>query len=135
MDRPNDEKCTTTLRTPIVYKRELNIADPLPAADAVKTGESVLAHARAECVALDITPARFAEMLLPEALLALMVEGLDEQQARAMFTGFVEHEIGAWYARARVASERCDCAIEHATERHARVVQSVNATSGHDRDA
>jgi hypothetical protein len=84
--------------------------------NAVAVAETILARARAECIAAGITPAQFAKLLLPEALLALMIEGLDERQTRAVFGGFVDKEIGEWYERSRGAAERCDCAIDHASE-------------------
>ena len=67
-------------------------------------------------MAAGITPAQLAELLLPEALLALMIEGLDERQARAVFARFADDQIGEWYERVRGAAERCDCAIDHESE-------------------
>ena len=82
--------------------------------DAVAIAEAILAGARADCISAGVTPAELARLLLPEALLALMIEGLDERQTRAVFAGFMDREIGDWYERARGAAERCDCAIDHA---------------------
>ena len=84
--------------------------------DAVAAAEAILARARADCIAAGVTPAQLAKLLLPEALLALMIEGSDERHARAVFADFVDHEIGEWYERVRGAAERCDCAIDHASE-------------------
>jgi hypothetical protein len=84
--------------------------------DAVAVAEAILARARADCIAAGVTPAQLAKLLLPEALLALMIEGLDEGQTRAVFARFADDQIGEWYARVRGAAERCDCAIDHASD-------------------
>src|SRR5690606_14621667 len=39
-----------------------------------------IAMARAECMRLGITPTEFAELLLPEVLLALMVDGMRQEE-------------------------------------------------------
>jgi len=97
--------------------------------DALAVAETILARARADCIAAGITPAQLANLLLPEALLALMIEGFDERQTRAVFTRFADGRIGEWYVRVRGAAERCDCAIDHASELRAQRMPGADAAS------
>lgn len=81
--------------------------------DSIKRAEAILARARAECLAEGLNPQQLAKLLLPEALLAFMVAGLEQDDTVRAFRDFAEVEIAQWYAMVNVARERCDCAREH----------------------
>jgi hypothetical protein len=82
--------------------------------DATRLAEAILARARAECIAAGVTPRQLADLLLPEALLALMMAGLDEHETVRVFRDYLARDVRQWYLQAGVATERCDCAREHA---------------------
>ena len=82
--------------------------------DATRLAEAILARARAECIAAGVTPRQLADLLLPEALLALMMAGLDGGETAKVFRNWAERDVRHWYLQADVATERCDCAREHA---------------------
>ena len=84
--------------------------------EAVERAEAILARARGECIAEGISPQQLACLLLPEALLAFMVAGLEQDDTARAFRDYAEGEVAEWYAKANAATERCDCAREHIAE-------------------
>lgn len=92
-------------------------AHPAGIAGAARAAaERVLAQARAECIRAGLSPLEYAKLLLPEALLAMMVHGLAQEQCAAQFQRFLDGNLEHWHAMARGAAERCDCAIDHGGE-------------------
>ena len=98
-------------------------ASPTPATSA----ERVLAQARADCMRVGLDPLEYASLLLPEALLAMMVHGLSQEECAAQFRRFIDENLSRWYAMANGAHERCDCARDHARELEA-IGRSVSET-------
>lgn len=78
--------------------------------------KAIVARARAECVAAGTDPLHYATLMLEEALLAMMVHGLDQAECRRRLAQFSEQTVPEWFAMADRSAERCDCAREHARE-------------------
>lgn len=76
-----------------------------------------IAMARAECMRLGITPTEFAELLLPEVLLALMVDGMRQEEVNGVFQRFTSEEVPRFFLQVKRVSGFCDCHRE-ATEEH-----------------
>lgn len=72
----------------------------------------LIAETRHQCVALGLSPAQFAQLLLPEALLAFMVAGMRQEEVEAAFTEFARTEIPAWFLQLKRTVGYCDCARE-----------------------
>jgi hypothetical protein len=79
---------------------------------ALEQATRVLADARRQCAEMGLTPRQFAEILLPEALLACMVSGMKQEEAEALFGDFARDEIPEWFLRVKKTSGFCDCARE-----------------------
>ena len=89
----------------------------------------MIAKTRAECAALGLSPGEFADLLLPEALLAMMVDGMTQEEVENAFTRFAKDEIGVWFFRVKRVAGYCDCEreafAEHALHCNSRRVPSV----------
>lgn len=72
----------------------------------------LIADVRYRCIQLGLSPQQFAELLLPEALLAMMVAGMQKEDAEAAFERFTREEISAWYLQVKRTAGFCDCARE-----------------------
>ena len=87
--------------------------------EAIEQGTRLVAEARRRCAELGLSPQQFAEILLPEALLACMVAGMQQEAVEAVFAKFARDEIPAWFLRVKRTAGFCDCAreaiFEHAT--------------------
>ena len=77
-------------------------------ADAVM----VLAQARAACLALGVTPQELARLFLDEAMLAFLIEGLDDASIRDQLDAAVTARATPWLGRLRQKSGMCDCVAE-----------------------
>lgn len=82
------------------------------AADVPEAATRLVAEVRARCAALGVSPRQFAEILLPEALLAMMVSGMSQEEAVAAFEDFASREVPAWYLQVKRTAGFCDCARE-----------------------
>lgn len=83
---------------------------------AIEQGTRLVAETRRRCAELGLSPQQFAEILLPEALLACMVAGMQEEAVEAMFARFARDEIPAWFLRVKRTAGFCDCAREALSE-------------------
>jgi len=80
--------------------------------DAVEQGTRLLADTRRRCAELGLSPREFAEILLPEALLAFMVAGMKQEEVESAFAVFVRDEVPEWFTRVKRNVGYCDCARE-----------------------
>lgn len=87
-------------------------------ADAAAEATRLLADVRSRCVALGLAPREFAELLLPEALLAMMVSGMRQEEIEEAFARFARDEISAWFLQVKRTAGYCDCERE-AFDEHA----------------
>jgi len=99
-----------------------------PRADeALETATRLIADVRARCVELGVSPRQFAEILLPEALLAMMVSGMRQEEAEAAFEAFARNEVPAWYLQVKRTAGFCDCAREAHAEHAAHCASLFDA--------
>lgn len=82
------------------------------AQDIIEAATRLVADLRARCAALGLTPRQFADILLPEALLAMMVSGMSQEEAEIAFESFAKNEVPAWYLQVKRTAGFCDCARE-----------------------
>lgn len=87
----------------------------------------MLAEVRHRCASMGLSPAQFAELLLPEALLAFMVSGMRQEQVEAAFARFAQEEIAAWFLQVKRTAGYCDCAREAHAEHAANCASVVRA--------
>jgi hypothetical protein len=87
----------------------------------------MLAEVRQRCAAIGLSPAQFAELLLPEALLAFMVSGMHQEQVEAAFARFAQEEIAPWFLQVKRTAGYCDCAREAHAEHAADCASAVTA--------
>jgi hypothetical protein len=80
--------------------------------NAIAAAKLVVAKARAECMQLGLTPRQLADLILPEALLAMMVDGMTQEEVEDAFREFADDEITAWFFRVKRVTGFCDCARE-----------------------
>jgi len=80
--------------------------------DPIETATQLIAEVRARCVSLGLTPRQFADILLPEALLAMMVSGMKQEEVENVFGTFARDEIAAWYLQVKRTAGYCDCERE-----------------------
>ena len=80
--------------------------------DAMTTATRLIAEMRIRCVTLGLTPRQFAELLLPEALLAMMVAGMRQEDVQEVFQRFASDEVPAWFLQVKRHTGYCDCARE-----------------------
>lgn len=85
--------------------RELPAAGP----EVVDKATRLIAEVRVQCVQLGLDSQQFAELLLPEALLAMMVAGLQQEDVEALFDRFRQTEIPAWFLQVKRTVGYCDC--------------------------
>lgn len=86
---------------------------PVPPGDNRKAvATAIIAKARADCAELGLSPAEFADLLLPEALLAMMVEGMTQEEVGEAFGRFGRDEVAAWFLQLKRAVGYCDCERE-----------------------
>lgn len=92
----------------------MSATESIPTATNGATAEAtrLLAEVRSKCVALGLTPREFADLLLPEALLAMMVSGMREEEVKEAFARFARDEIGAWFLQVKRTAGYCDCERE-----------------------
>ena len=96
-----------------VHQEGVVSADTQGSRDAiVAEATRMIADARHRCAAIGVSPAEFAELLLPEALLAFMVSGMTQEQVEAAFAHFAQNEIAAWFLQVKRTAGYCDCARE-----------------------
>lgn len=100
-------------------------AEPRPGDNRLTVATQLIAETRAECAALGLSPAEFAELLLPEALLAMMVDGMSQEEVEDAFARFARDEIGAWFFRVKRVAGYCDC------EREAFAEHALHCASRH----
>lgn len=81
-------------------------------ADAYSLAVCRVSAARAECAQLGLTPREFAELLLPEALLAVMVDGMTQSEVGAFFSDFAREEVPKFFMQVKRATGYCDCQRE-----------------------
>lgn len=79
---------------------------------AREAATAIVARARAECVRLGLSPAAFAQLLLDEAVLALIIDGHDEAAIRAALARTVDATAIPWLAQLRHKAGMCDCVAE-----------------------
>ncbi len=84
----------------------------MSAADAQSEAVLCIAAARARCMELGLTPTQFAELLLPEALLAMMVDGLKQAEVDERFARFAREEIPRFFLQVKAVAGQCDCQRE-----------------------
>lgn len=87
------------------------------AEEIVATATRLIADVRARCAALGLKPRQFADLLLPEALLAMMIDGMRQGEVETAFAAFARSEIPAWFEQVRRAGGYCDCEREMLNER------------------
>jgi hypothetical protein len=80
--------------------------------DIVEQATRLVADTRRRCAELGLSPRQFAELLLPEVLLAFMVGGLQREEVEAAFAAFARDEVPAWFLRVKRNVGFCDCARE-----------------------
>ncbi|HVO90121.1 MAG TPA: hypothetical protein VMV45_16390 [Casimicrobiaceae bacterium] len=80
--------------------------------DVVEQATRLVADVRRRCVELGLSPRQFAEVLLPEVLLAFMVSGMQQEDVEAAFATFARDEVPAWFLRVKRNVGYCDCARE-----------------------
>ncbi len=80
--------------------------------NAMTSATRVLAEARARCAELGLDPGKLASLFLPEALLAMMVAGMSQEEAEEVFARFAREEIPAWYLQVRRTAGYCECEQE-----------------------
>jgi len=94
------------------------VSDTAPQ-NPMEMAAQLLAETRGRCAERGLTPKQFAELLLPEALLACMVAGMKQEEVEALFADFSRNQIPEWFLRVKRTSGFCDCAreafAEHAT--------------------
>jgi len=107
----------------------MNSPDPVTAVQdkRVEAATRQLAEARSRCIQLGLSPQQFAELLLPEALLAMMVAGMEQEQAEAAFERFAREEIKAWYLQVKRTAGYCDCEREAFGEHQAACGRTLSA--------
>ncbi len=71
-----------------------------------------IAALRAECAGTGISPEVLGDLFMEEALLAWMMEGLDEKAIHARTTAKLRQELREWFFRARTVTGQCDCVRE-----------------------
>lgn len=84
----------------------------MSAADVQSEAVLCIAAARARCIELGLTPTQFAELLLPEALLAMMVDGLKQSEVDEKFVRFAREEIPRFFLQVKAVAGQCDCQRE-----------------------
>ena len=84
----------------------------MSAADAQSEAVLCIAAARARCMELGLTPTQFAELLLPEALVAMMVDGLKQADVSEKFARFALEEIPRLFLQVKAVAGQCDCQRE-----------------------
>ncbi|NQU58414.1 MAG: hypothetical protein HQ513_14365 [Rhodospirillales bacterium] len=84
--------------------------------NAITAATLIVAKARAECMQLGLTPRQFADLILPEALLAMMVHDMTQEEVEDAFQEFARDEIAAWFFQVKRATGFCDCAREALAE-------------------
>jgi hypothetical protein len=98
---------------------------PVATADALADATRLLAEVRSRCCGeLGLTPQQFAELLLPEALLAMMVAGMRQEQVEEVFARFAREEICAWFLQVKRTVGYCDCEREARGEHAASCVRN-----------
>ncbi|MGE0653453.1 MAG: hypothetical protein AB7P12_17175 [Alphaproteobacteria bacterium] len=85
---------------------------PAASPDIAEKATRLIAEARVQCVQLGLDPQQFAELLLPEALLAMMIGGLQQEEVEAVFDRFRQTEIPAWFLQVKRTVGYCDCERE-----------------------
>ena len=80
--------------------------------EPIEMAARLLADTRRRCADLGLSPKQFAELLLPEALLACMVAGMRQEEVEALFADFSRDRIPEWFLRVKRTSGFCDCARE-----------------------
>ena len=80
--------------------------------NSVAVATKLIAEVRTRCIALGLTPKQFADLLLPEALLAMMVAGMPQEEVEEAFAHFVREEISAWFLQVKRTAGYCDCERE-----------------------
>jgi hypothetical protein len=88
----------------------------IQAEEIVAAATRLIADVRARCAALGLTPRQFADLLLPEALLAMMIDGMRQGEVETAFAAFAHNEISLWFERVRRAGG-CDCEREMLNDR------------------
>jgi hypothetical protein len=102
-------------------------ADPAARRDAMLAeATALIAEVRHRCAAIGLAPSDFAELLLPEALLAFMVSGMTQEQVEAVFERFARAEIAAWFLQVKRTAGYCDCAREAHAEHAAHCASLVD---------
>lgn len=85
----------------------------IPATDSpVLAATKLISEVRARCMALGLTPEQFADLLLSESLLALMVAGMRQEEVEAVFSNFARDEVPAWFLQVKRTVGYCDCERE-----------------------
>jgi hypothetical protein len=103
-------------------------ADMSNAHDAVVAeAMRMISEVRHRCATIGLSPAEFAELLLPEALLAFMVSGMRQEQVEAAFARFAQNEIAAWFLQVKRTAGYCDCAREARTAHAADCASVIRA--------
>lgn len=91
----------------------MSAADPTSGnTDTVATATRLIAEVRTRCAALGLAPREFADLLLPEALLAMMVAGMRQEEVEEAFARFARDEISAWFLQVKRTAGFCDCERE-----------------------
>jgi hypothetical protein len=105
------------MSTQFVTTASSDARDRVPAGSGTRDGiiaeaTALIAQVRHQCAAMGLSPPDFAELLLPEVLLALMVSGMTQEQVQAVFERFARAEIPAWFLQVKRTAGYCDCARE-----------------------
>ena len=101
----------------------------------VEAATRVIAEARARCIDLGLGPREFAQLLLPEALLAMMVAGLRQEDVQAEFDRFAREEIAVWFLQVKRTAGYCDCEREALAEHSASCVRGPGSEIARSRSA
>lgn len=80
--------------------------------EMVSDATRIVSEARAQCAALGVPPEAFAALLLPEALLAMMVAGMRQEEVEDEFARFARENIPAWFLQVKRTAGYCDCERE-----------------------
>ena len=73
---------------------------------------AVLATARGACLELGVAPRDLARMFLDEAILAYLVDGMDDASIREELEAAVATRATPWLGQLRQKSGMCDCVAE-----------------------
>jgi hypothetical protein len=118
-----------TSSRPIQKSGAPHLAAVKPGDNRLAVATALIAKTRAECAVLGLSPREFADLLLPEALLAMMIDDMTQEEVEGVFARFAREEIAAWFFRIKRVAGYCDCEREAFAE-HTLHCSSRRKTAG-----